>query len=223
MALATRAISTKIYAHVAKRPGPLAKLLTRSVTITLPGATIPGFTFGKKFRALTGDRFEDEAGKTVKGATHLGTIGDEQTVAQLAVWLAKARKARADGLTAAAVKLLAKACEVDLELEARVQARRLLDELEHEGEATLADAEAKSALGERDAAIATAKKLAADFAPVPLGERAKALAARLARPSATLDQPAAPSSGAPPTSGEPPVADPAPAQPESPAAPAVHE
>lgn len=214
---------TKIFAHMSKRPGPLAKLLSRAVEVTLPSAAIPGFTFGKKFRALPGDRFEDETGKTSKGATHLGTVGDEATVAQLEVWLAKAKKARKANQTAEAVKLLAKACEVEYELEPRIQARKLLDELEREGEQRLADAEAKAQAGEREAAVALAKKVAADFAPVPLGARAKARAAELAKPGALAPPADKPAAGPAPSTGGPPLADPPPPpstdEPQAPAEP----
>src|SRR5437764_4996914 len=49
--------------------------------------------------------------------------------------LARARKALKDGQTGAAVKLLAKACAVESELEARKSAEKLLDEPVAEGEA----------------------------------------------------------------------------------------
>jgi hypothetical protein len=194
----------KIFGHVGKRPGVLQQLLKRSVEITLPTAAIKGFTHGKKFRALEGDKFVDEEGKTVKAPTHVGTIGDDETLAKLEVALAKAKKALEGQKIGEAVKLLAQACAVELELEARAKARKLLDELEEQGNARLAEADEKLAAGDKDGALKIAKKVAQDFAPTPLGKKAKDRAAEIAKGPAG----AAPAG----SSGGPPQAAPAPAK-----------
>lgn len=182
---------TKIFAHVAKRPGVLQVLLRRSVEITLPGAAIKGWTHGKKFRALEGNRFLDENGATVKAPTHQGTIGDEETLARLEVELARARKAIKDGQLAAAVRSLAAACAVELELEPRRKARELLDQLEKDAQARLAEADARAAAGDKDGALKLARKVASDFAAVPLGKQAKARADEISKLPAQKGEPAA--------------------------------
>jgi hypothetical protein len=171
---------TTVFSHVDKRPGVLQQLLSRSVEITLPKTAIPGWTFGKKFHALAGNKWEDESGQVHKAPTHQGTIGDEQEIAKLAVLLAKAKKAIEKKNTQDAVKFLAQATAEELELEPRVEAKKLLDGLVKQGEEDLDKA---VALKETDlkAAIEQARKVAKDFAPVALGKKAKEKADELAK------------------------------------------
>jgi hypothetical protein len=194
---------TTVFTHIEKRPGVLQKLLSRSVEITFPQKAITGWTFGKKFHALDGNKFTDESGQVFKAPTHKGTIGDEQEVARLEILVTKAKKALEKNHLAEAVSLLAQACSVELELEPRVRARALLDVLEKRGEDDLRRAD-EVAESDRKKAIEIARKVEKDFAPVPLGKKAKAKAEELAKAPA-----GAQSNGEPPSSnGEPPSADP---------------
>ncbi len=190
---------TTVFSHIEKRPGVLQKLLSRSVEITFPGKAISGWTFGKKFHALDGNKFTDESGQVYKAPTHKGTIGDEQEVARLEILVARAKKALEKNHLAEAVSFLAQACSVELELEPRVRARALLDDLEKRGEDDLRRAD-ELAASDRKKAIEIARKVEKDFAPVPLGKKAKARAEELSRAPAGPDQ----------KNGEPPSAEPPP-------------
>lgn len=165
---------SKIFQHIEKRPGVLAQLLSRSVEVTLPQKAMPAWTFGKKFRAFDGNKFTDEEGKPHKASTHIGTIGDEQTVANLEVLLAKARKALEKGLRGEAVKNLSQACAVELELEQRIEAKKLLDDLEKKGEEELAKLDDLKDV-DKKAALERLRAIERDFAPSPLGKKAKKL------------------------------------------------
>ncbi|MEZ0227004.1 MAG: hypothetical protein ACAI25_00140 [Planctomycetota bacterium] len=164
----------KIFEHMEKRPGVLQKLLSRNVEVTLPAKAMPGWTFGKKFRAYEGGKFTDEAGKPFKAPTHIGTIGDEQTVANLEVCLAKAKKAIEKGNRGEAVKALVQACAVELELEQRVEAKKMLDELEKKAEEELAKLDDLKDV-DRKAAMDRLRGIERDFAGAPLGKKAKKL------------------------------------------------
>jgi hypothetical protein len=213
---------TKIFDHVRKRPGVLAKLLSRAVDVTLPGSAIKGWSHGKKFHAEAGDRWQDEAGTVFKAPTHVGTIGDPDTLAELELLLARARKAIKANQTGQAVSFLAKACANELELEPRVAARKLLDELEKTGAQDLADAEVRAA-GDREGALKVMQRLAQDFAPVALGKKAKERAAALAKeaggagsePQVGEPQVGGPASGPAPTPTKEPAPAPEPTPPPS--------
>lgn len=164
---------TKIFSHIEKRPGVLQQLLNRSIEITLPQKAIPGWTFGKKFRALDGGQFVDDEGKTHKAPTHQGTVGDEQTVATLEVLLAKAKKALEKGQRGEAVKALVQASASELGLEQRVEAKKLLEDLEKKGDEELAKLDDLKDV-DKKAATERLHKLEHDFAGTALAKKAKA-------------------------------------------------
>jgi hypothetical protein len=142
---------------------------------------MPEWKFGKKFRALEGDKFLDDAGKEHKAPTHTGTIGDEQTVAMLEVALAKAKKALEKNQRAEAVKALVQATSVELELEQRAEAKKLLDELEKTGAEELTKLDDLKDV-DKKAALEKLHALEHDFAGTALGKKAKETEAEWAKP-----------------------------------------
>lgn len=131
----------KVFGHIERRPGALQQLLRRGVAVTLPTDALPGFTFGDRFVAHADNRIEDKDGRVARAPTHLGTIGDPETLAALDVLLTRARKAQERGQVKKAAGYLQRVVEVGLDTEHQGQARALLRELDALGEAQLAEAQ----------------------------------------------------------------------------------
>ena len=165
----------KIFDHMKKRPGKLQQLLTRGVEVTIASEAIPGFAFGDTFTAFDGDRFVDKDGKTHRAPTHLGTIGDAQTLAALDVMLTRGRKAAAKGKAKTALKYLKRVLEADYDTGHKAQAQELLDGLTKAAEQMLSDALTKRGEGDGPGALKLARKVARDYKGFPIAERAKTL------------------------------------------------
>jgi hypothetical protein len=169
---------TMIYAHIAKRPGRVAKVLSHPVEITLPAKALPGFSFGKKFRAVKGDRWLDETGAEHKAPTHAATIGDEESIAKLEVLLARGKKALEAGKLGEAAKELEQVEKSDLDTDHKDRAKELLAKLDDAGSKKLDEAEAlarEETPEKRSAAIALAKKIEKELPTRPCAARAKKL------------------------------------------------
>ncbi len=164
----------KIYGHIERRPGALQQLLRRSVKVTIPSEVIPGFTFGDKFLAHPEHRIVDKDGKVVRAETHLGTIGDAETLAQLDVLMTRARRAQERGQTKKAVGYLRRVLEVGLDTEHQGQARALLREVEAAAAGHLAEAQALIDRGDTTGAKRALRRLVRDCEGLDVATQAQA-------------------------------------------------
>lgn len=164
----------KIYSHIERRPGALQQLLRRSVKITIPSEVIPGFTFGDKFLAHPDNRIEDKDGRVVRVETHLGTIGDPETLAQLDVLMTRARRAQERGQIKKAVGYLQRVLEAGLDTEHQGQARAMLREVEAAAAAQLAEARALIERGDTAAAKRALRRLVKECEGLAVAEQAQA-------------------------------------------------
>lgn len=149
----------KIYGHIERRPGALQQLLRNPVKVTIPSEALPGFTFGDRFLARPGDVIEDKDGKVHKVPTHLGTIGDAETLAQLDGLMARARRAHERGQIKKALEALARIAELGLDTEHQGQAQALRRDLERSAQSQLAEAQALVEKGDQAGAKRVLKRL----------------------------------------------------------------
>lgn len=164
----------KIYGHIEKRPGVLQNLLRRPVVVTIASEAIPGFTFGDKFLAHPDNRIEDKDGRVHRVPTHLGTIGDAETLAQLDVLMTRARKAQERGQTKKAVGYLQRIVEFGLDTEHQGQATAMLREIEAGAAAPMAEATALVERGDPTGAKRVLKRIVRDYEGLPAAARAQA-------------------------------------------------
>ncbi|RMG09323.1 MAG: hypothetical protein D6731_19960 [Planctomycetota bacterium] len=164
----------KIFAHMKKRPGRLARLMRRSVEVSIASEVIPGFRFGDPFTALEGDRFVDKEGRVHRAPTHLGTIGDPRTLARLDTLLARGRKAAERGQARKAAKYLGAVLASDLDTHHKSEAQALLERLVAEARAQLAASRAREAEGDLAAALSIARKVARAYKGLEVGAEAAA-------------------------------------------------
>jgi hypothetical protein len=164
----------KIFDHMEKRPGRLNQLLRRGVKVTIASEVIPGFAFGDKFTAHEGNRFVDQEGKVHKAPTHLGTIGDEQTMAKLDALLARGRKYVDKKKPARAVKYLRQVVASDQDTHHKAEAEALLAQIDAGLRALLEESQALEAQGDLAGALKLARKAAKDGKGLPLGDEANA-------------------------------------------------
>jgi len=164
----------KVFDHMQKRPGRLQQLLRRSVTVTLPSAVIPGFTFGDKFTAFAGDRFEAADGTAYRASTHAGTIGDPATLARLDVLLARGRRyvEREDPRKAA--RYLLEVIASDYDTEHKAEAEALLAQLAEAARARIAEAKELAAQGEAAASRRILKRVIRDHDGLAVADEARA-------------------------------------------------
>ncbi|MHC4391122.1 MAG: hypothetical protein ACYS22_07360 [Planctomycetota bacterium] len=94
----------KVFDHLAKRPGPLKKLLPAAVEASFPDDAFTGFKYGDRYTALAGNKVIFEGGETRKVKTTKGTIGDPKLLEQLGEIVARAEKALAKGQIKKAVR-----------------------------------------------------------------------------------------------------------------------
>ena len=153
----------KIFKHMRERPGRLNALLRRKVEVTIASDAIKGFKFGDRFTAVEGGVFVDKAGKAHKAPTHLGTIGDEKTLAKLDVQLSRGRKAYDAGKAKRAIKYLKQVTESDLDTYHKGEADGLLVALVKNAEKLLAEAHLKAQAGDKETALKLARKVARDY------------------------------------------------------------
>lgn len=163
----------KIYGHIERRPGPLQQLLRRPVDITIPSEVIPGFTFGDRFKALPGNRLQDEDGRVIEAPTHLGTIGDAEQLAELDVLLTRARRAVEREQPKKAIGYLRRVIDADLDTEHRAQAEALLRDVNAQGERLLGEAQAQVEQGDGAAARRTLRRIVRDFEGLPVVAQAQ--------------------------------------------------
>lgn len=169
----------KIFRHIERRPGRLAKLLGRSVKVTIASEVIPGFKFGDTFTALPKNRFKDKDGKIHKAPTHLGTIGDPKTMAALDTWLARGRKAASKGKVRLALKYLIRVTNANLDTSHKAEAKKLLEPLIAEAEARLKKAAELAKAGDSANALKLLRKVARDYKGHAVSKKAKQAVAQL--------------------------------------------
>lgn len=177
----------KILGHIERRPGALQQLLRRGVKVTIASEVIPGFTFGDRFLAHPQHRLEDKDGKVHRVETHLGTIGDAETLAQLDVLMTRARRAQERGQTKKAVAYLQRVIEVGLDTEHQGQARTLLAEVEAAAAGQLGEAQALAERGEAAAAKRALRRLVRDCEGLDVAARAQEALDALSQPSGQSD------------------------------------
>ncbi|MEZ6183417.1 MAG: hypothetical protein R3F62_00215 [Planctomycetota bacterium] len=163
----------KIYGHLKTRPGTLQQILAGPLEVSLPSEVIAGFSFGDRFQAFLGNRFEDKDGRPHAGVTHPGSFGDPRTQAALDALLEKAQRAADRGKVRAALKYLTRIAEVDYDSDHKRRADALAQTLVDAAEATFAEAQRHYDLGELTQALTLLRKVGRDFKDHPLGERAQ--------------------------------------------------
>lgn len=164
----------KIFKHMRERPGRLSQLLRRKVEVTIASDVIEGFTFGDKFTAHEGGVIVDKDGKAHKAPTHLGTIGDEKTLAKLDVLLSRGRKGVDAKKPKRAIKFLLKVVASDLDTYHKGEAEGMLTALRTEATKLLAESKQKAEAGDKPAALKLARKVARDYKGLDVADLAAA-------------------------------------------------
>jgi len=169
----------KIFGHIENRPGRLQTLLRRGVKVTIASDVIEGFSFGDAFLAREGDRIEDKGGEAIQAPTHLGTIGDADTMAALDVWLGRGKQALEKGKLKQAIRYLLKVSGVEHDTGHKGEALALLGSLEAAARQQVVDARAKHDAGASADALKLLRQVTRDYKGLPVSDEAKALVAEI--------------------------------------------
>ena len=169
----------KIFDHMAKRPGRLARLLPAAVVVSNPDLAVEGFAYGTGFTALAGNRMVLDDGRTLKVATTLGTMGNPALLAELDVVLKRAEREEKRGKLPKAIRWYQLVIKAKALAPQGRRAAAAIERLRKQAQGLLAQADRQLAAGDVSGSLVGFDKVESDYTGLEEAEQAEQKAAAI--------------------------------------------